>query len=318
MSEILTTWVRSEDSEPGTRETAVGELDRILDAALAHDGLPAVSDQARVAARLGNRAVLLAARADKTVAVGILGEGELDLVVEPSHRGNGVGSTAFRALLADHQAPATGDLRAWVHGDQPAAEHLLETHGFHAARTLIKMALDPAKLPEPLSSDAWETTPPTINGFSVHRFDLASEVDIADVVAVNAAAFVDHPEQGQLTREGFLALTREPWFRAEHLVLAREAPVGSATSRRLAGFSWIKVTHDSAGAATAELYVLGVHPDFGGKGLGRALLNIAMQQMAAEKPAEVSLYVEASNTPALALYERAGFSVATTSKQWIV
>jgi ribosomal protein S18 acetylase RimI-like enzyme len=52
---------------------------------------------------------------------------------------------------------------------------------------------------------------------------------------------------------------------------------------------------------------VGTHADFQRKGLGRRLLYEAMRQLKAEGMEQASICTGNSNTPAIALYEAAGF-----------
>lgn len=284
-------------------------VDQLLTETETVDGQPPVSDQARVAARLATRKVLLgSAPSGELVAVGIVGEEELDLVVHPQSRKNGVGSSMLKRLLlvASQEQQAT-ELKSWIHGDNPAAQKLLSEAGFAPTRTLLKMQLDPSLLPRPAT---FATVP---NGFQLNHFDLENIDHIASLLAVNRAAFADHPEQGNLTVEGFMQLTNEPWFDPKDIMLCFTE---SAEQPRLAGFVWNKTTTDSEAQIETELYVIGVDPDFAGKGLGSALLKVSLARMAQHRPERVSLYVEGDNTPAITIYERAGFNTAQRSQQW--
>ncbi len=269
-------------------------------------------------------------------AFGILGQGEVDLVVLPGARGHGVGTAALRAMLED---AGTGELRAWVHGENPAARALLERSGFLPVRSLLYMTLDPALL-----GSAIEAARAMPAGYAVRAFDPASPGDAAEWVRVNAAAFASHPEQGAMTLGDFEALTREPWFDPEDLRLAFPvdgasegsgtgagerasdrlaervaAPEADGTAPPLAGFAWVKTVAAPEGeepGAETELYVLGVDPAHVGVGLGAALLGETLRRMAAHDPRGISLYVDGDNAAALPLYERAGFVVARRSTQY--
>ena len=134
-----------------------------------------------------------------------------------------------------------------------------------------------------------------------------------DWVRVNAAAFASHPEQGQMSRADFDALTWEPWFAADDLRLAYAT--SGERQGELAGFSWVKTVQEGNTTET-ELYVLGVDPTFAGIGLGAALLGETLRQMATHRPNRITLYVDGDNTNAVALYARAGFGVEQRSMQY--
>ncbi len=266
------------------------------------DGTPPVSDQALLAVAQGKRELI-----ELDDALGIIGEGELDLVVRPTMRRRGIGRRTLQALLATGDRQPSGELRAWAHGDNPAATALLASAGFEPVRELLRLSLDPARL-----ASAIEQARPLPDGFEILGFDPSNRSQRDDWVRVNAAAFATHPEQGAVTRDDFDALTREHWFIAEDLRLAYAANTGDEPS--LAGFTWIKtVTEDET--TESELYVLGVDPGFAGIGLGAALLGETLRRMERHRPDRVTLYVDGDNTNAVALYLRAGFEVEQRSVQ---
>lgn len=274
----------------------------ILAEAARFDGTPPVSDQALMAVAQGRRELV-----DFGDAVGIIGEGELDLVVRPEARGRGIGGASLQALLGLLGDGSGSELKAWAHGENPAAEALLRGAGFAPVRTLLRMSLDPALLPGAIAAAR-----PLPDGFEVSPFDPTRQDEADEWVRVNAAAFAGHPEQGAMTRADFDALTREPWFEAEDLRLAFEAGRPEA---RLAGFTWVKTTREQ-GQVETELYVLGVDPAQAGRGLGAALLGETLRRMARHDPDRITLYVDLDNENAVSLYERAGFEVEQRSTQF--
>ena len=77
---------------------------------------------------------------------------------------------------------------------------------------------------------------------------------------------------------------------------------------RLAAFCWTK-RHPEAPAdpAMGEIYVIGVDPDFQGRGLGRALTVAGLEWLAESGETIGMLYVDATNTAARGLYDSLGF-----------
>jgi mycothiol synthase len=119
---------------------------------------------------------------------------------------------------------------------------------------------------------------------------------------VNNRAFADHPDQGRQTPADIAAAEAEPWFDPEGFRLYED-------EGRLAGFCWTKV-HTGVDPPLGEIYVIGVDPDWHRKGLGRALVLAGLDDLHRRRGTPVGmLYVEASNRPALALYESLGFTI---------
>lgn len=261
--------------------TGDGALERVEDVARAahdHDG----ADPLDEAARLRLRHHGLPDDGAWVVEDGFaLRRGtELDVVVAPTARGRGLGGRL--AALASAEA---GELTSWSHGDLPAARAIAERLGFDRARELWVMRR-PTLLPLPAAD--------LPDGVLVRDF---GEGDAEAVLAVNAAAFAHHPEQGELDGDGLRERMAEPWFDPAGLLLAVDH------DGTLLGFHWTK-QHD---ARTGEVYVLGIGPAAQGRGLGRALTLAGLHHLAARGVEEVLLYVEADNTAARRLYDGVGF-----------
>lgn len=208
---------------------------------------------------------------------------ELDVVVAPARRGRGLG-----ARLAALACAEPGPLTAWSHGDLPAARALAAGLGFERTRELWVMRR-PAVVPLP------PVEPP--DGVLIRDY---GDGDADALLAVNAASFARHPEQGGLDRAGLAERMAEPWFDPAGLLLA-VAPDGD-----LLGFHWTK-QHDTV---TGEVYVVAVAPTAQGRGLGRVLTLAGLHHLAARGAEEVLLYVESDNAAARHLYAGLGFTHA--------
>ena len=125
------------------------------------------------------------------------------------------------------------------------------------------------------------------------------------LLAVNAAAFSHHPEQGGMTLAELAQREEEPWFDPDGLFLAE-------SDGRLIGFHWTKVHPRSPGGRPpfGEVYVVGVSPDAQGMGLGKSLTLTGLHHLSDRGLDEVILYVEADNAPAVAVYSGLGFTHA--------
>ena len=107
-----------------------------------------------------------------------------------------------------------------------------------------------------------------------------------------------HPEHLAALRERLA----EPWVDLDGFVVHEHYG-------RMAGFCWTKV-HADHDPVLGEIYVIAVDPDFHGMGLGKALTLAGLQWLHDERGITTgNLYVDASNTSAVRLYEKLGFTL---------
>jgi mycothiol synthase len=261
------------------------------------DGQQAVSEQGRLRIRGGERdgvSHLLLTLGEELVGYAQLEDTDpveapaAELVVHPSHRGHGHGRALGAALLA-----ASGKrLRVWAHGGHAAARHLAQVLGLTMFRELrqLRRPLTDLELPEPVLAE----------GVTVRTF--VPSVDDTAWLAVNAAAFAHHPEQGSLTQGDLDDRKSEAWFDPEGFFLAERGG-------ELVGFHWTKVHEQEQ---LGEVYVVGVLPGAQGGGLGKALTTIGLRHLAARGLPTAMLYVDADNKAAVSVYERLGFTTYET------
>ncbi len=179
------------------------------------------------------------------------GEFITELVLDAGANGR-VADALVEAAIAtateDGRRPAT--LRWWIPKATGSEDERATSHGFTLERDLVQMR---CALPvvSPTGSDTGVPTRPFRPG-----------VDEEAWLAANNRAFADHPEQGQWDLATLREREREPWFDPDGFrVLEAEG--------RMAGSCWTKI-HRDADPPLGEIYVIGVDPDFQGRGFGRA------------------------------------------------
>tara|TARA_Y100000815_G_scaffold233882_2_gene225665 strand:+ start:968 stop:1816 length:849 start_codon:yes stop_codon:yes gene_type:complete len=222
---------------------------------------------------------------------GLLIEDQIHLCVDPDQRDSGVGGELLEALLTDVWPRRS--LEAWSHADHPAARRLAARHEFEVVRELWVMRrpadqpLPPVELPA---------------GVRIRGFEPG---DTDALLALNAASFASHPEQGAMDAEGFAERCAEPWFDPAGLLIAVDSSSGA--DGEMLGFHWTKVHDRDHG----EVYVVGVSPASQGLGLGRLLTLAGLHHLHERGVREVLLYVESDNAPAINIYrDKLGFTHA--------
>lgn len=253
-------------------------VEQVAAEAAAADGADPLDEATRIA--LVDGAAQLMADDD---GFALVHDDDVALVVRPTARGRGLGST----LLGRVEEAYDGALTAWSHGNHPAAARLAASHGWERVRDLWVMRRPTALgLPELVVPD----------GVTIRSY---RDADAADVVRVNAAAFAHHPEQGAMDFDNLARRMAEPWFDPAGLLVAEDAT-------GMLGFHWTK-QHD---AQHGEVYVVGVAPAAQGRGLGKLLTLAGLHHLAGLGVEEVLLYVESDNGPAVAVYAGLGFTHA--------
>jgi len=279
----------------------------LVEAAMGVDGIAPLSEQVLLAARsdlpsTGSRHFLAYA------GTHLAGYAHLErasdgataeVVVDPGHRRHGIGTALIRALEGSLE-PEAVTLQVWSHGHLDAARALAAREGFSSGRELWAMR-------RPLRPDAGPLPAVRLpEGFTTRHFVVGQDEDAW--LRVNARAFVDHPEQGRMTRLDLDRRIAEPWFDATGLILIedvrRPVPV-------LAASHWTKVVaaeDPQVRTTQGEVYVVGVDPAYQGLGLGRAVTVLGLAHLIERGLAEAILYVDADNAAAVATYSRLGFT----------
>lgn len=199
---------------------------------------------------------------------------------------------ATPALLAELERLVPQPI-VWSHGKRSPVAAAAMARGYTKHRVLWQLRRPLSDVP----------AGPLPEGVRLRAFVPGQDEDAW--LAVNAAAFADHAEQGRWTRADLDAREREPWFDPSGFLLAFRDDT-------LLGFHWTKVHRTGIG----EVYVLGVAPQAQGLRLGTALLNAGLAYLIGRGVPEVMLYVDESNSAAMRMYERSGFAPYDVDAQY--
>lgn len=289
-------------------DAEVRGVEDLLDATGRVDGTPGLNDEARLRLSHPRPGVhhlrSLAATASGSGDPRVLGYAQLDealqvevaagsVVVHPDHRRQGLGTLLLHELLSR----ATRPLQIWAERDTAAARALAARSGLTPRRTLLIMQrpLTPERMDEgPMEGAATVQVPTPPPGVELRSF--RPGVDDGAWVALNARVFAHHPEQGAITAADLTDRMAEPWFDPTGFLLA-------VRDKQMLGFHWTKQHPGRLG----EVYVLGVDPDAGGRGLGSLLLAAGLRHLQDRGNTAVQLYVEADHERAVRLYASSGF-----------
>lgn len=266
-----------------TRSEHASRLALLIARATRADGQPPFSDQSLVDLRSGLRRGSFVEDDGAIAGVSITSAAapfEAEFVVAPLSRHRGLGGRLITDILA-----RTGEqVHLWAHGDHPAARALAARHNLAPVRELLQLRLQPV----------------TASGVPADVAPFRPGTDDSDWLAVNAAAFAQHPEQGGMTQADLEARIAEDWFDADDFLIAR------AANGSMAGFCWLKIV--AGDELIGEFYAVAVAPTAQRTGLGRALVSAGLARLIERGVGISSLYVEADNTAAVSLYRSVGFA----------
>lgn len=279
----------------------VREVEHLIDRVYQADGHRPIDEHRWVDAAHGGRSefaglVLRQDGHDHLVAYSQVTKGDqswaIDLVIDPHHRYDAL-IIAPRLLgaavdLIAHEGG--GHVHWWVYEPTDAHTRVADLVGLAPGRDLYQM-----QVPIPLAETTDLVTRPFVPGQDEERW-----------LEVNNAAFHWHPEQGGWTLDDLRHREQEPWFDPAGFLLHER-------DGRLAGFCWTKLHQEPA---VGEIYVIAVHPDLAGQGLGRALTVAGLAHLS-RRTGTGMLYVDAANAPAVRLYEDLGFRVTSTNRAFV-
>lgn len=223
----------------------------------------------------------------------------VEVVVHPDHQTPDPADGVAPLLLAEARRAVAdaggGTMWLWVHRVRDPQTTLAARMGFTVQRELAYMT-------RPLGAVDQIPSP---EGVTVRAFRPGQ--DEPALLRVNNAAFAGHPENGNWDTAELQRRMRLQWFDPEGLFLAWRRP-------DLLGFHWTK-WHGHAGERpphdpVGEVYVLAVHPDAQGLGLGRGLLRTGLAHLAGRGCRRAILYVDRTSERAVALYAAEGFGLA--------
>lgn len=237
----------------------------------------------------------LATESDRTVGYAQASSGNQGFVVDSIvWSGAQAGMDDIREALLRTLLDALPDGASvtWWADDPLTSDPLAAALGMSKGRTLLQM-----RCPLPLGVTTDVATRPFVVG-----------ADEAAWLEVNNAAFAWHAEQGGWDLATLRQREQEAWFRPDGFLLHER-------DGRLAAFCWTKLHHTEQ--VVGEIYVIAVHPDFHGLGLGRALTVAGLSWLHRAGATEGMLYVDAGNTSAVGLYRTLGFEVVHTDQAYV-
>ena len=203
------------------------------------------------------------------------------------HRNRGIGRRLVRQAIEHAQGLGASVLHAEVSSDGASASHLLESEGFYPVRRYWQMRWEVDGVPNVELPE----------GFSLHPFRPGQDDEA--LTQLQNAAFGDNWGFCPNTVEEIIARVRLNRVDPDGIILVMDGG-------RPAAYNWTLRASNEAGS-TGWIAMTGVHPDYRGRGLGRAVVVAGMEHLKARGVDGIELEVDSDNVPARELYQKLGF-----------
>lgn len=226
-----------------------------------------------------------------------IGRAVLDWLVHPEHRRRGLAKELFRRASRRAKELGARVVHANVSDDNVAGKKLLSRLGFGFVRRFLELRVE---LSGVNLEDAGEVA------LVSRHLQHGEEAELAEIQNRSFAGTWGYNRNSLEEIVYRLNLTgRSP----EDVILICEGD-------RPIGYCWT-AARPSESAATdrrkGEIYMLGVDPDYRGKGVGEQALLAGLAHLKRKGIEVVELTVDSENTAARALYESVGFKVSSTT-----
>jgi mycothiol synthase len=225
-----------------------------------------------------------------------------DLTVHPQFRRHGHGRRLFAAGLEIAANAGRGEINLAVPATGPGRA-FAGAMGLAYRSSLWRLDLPP---------DAFVPTPSFPDGVVARTF--GEWLPLERYVALVNNSFAGHPTPLSWTVAEIRQAHERPDFDPSAILLIASA----ADPEHPTGFVRIGVAPPEEGepATVGDVRLVGVLPEWRGRGLGRELLRWAVVELRSRGVGRISLSVEAENEFALGLYRRTGFEPAIEWPHW--
>jgi mycothiol synthase len=226
-----------------------------------------------------------------------IGRVVLRWMVHPKHHRRGLAVKLVDRAICRTRDLGITTIHVNILRDSPMAKQLLTKMGFTFVRRFLELRLD------------------------------LSETDLPEISKISPRCRPLQPtEEGRLTQLQNRSFTGTWGFNpntVEEIIYRISLPNSSPgdifltfDSDKPVGYCWTRIESwekKAPGEGTGRIYMLGVDPDYRGKGFGRQLLLVGLSYLKSKSLRVVELTVDNENKAARALYESVGFKLWTSS-----
>lgn len=207
--------------------------------------------------------------------------------VLPEHRGKGIGRAIMRRVVEHAEELGVGSLHVEAGVTYSDTQHLLSSHGMDVVKSLWKMRWQQEEVPE-VNLPA---------GFATRSFVKGQDEQI--LTDLQNVAFE--------ANWGFSPNTVEQIrVRVKHNSGGPEGILFIVEDGKPAAYNWTMFFADER-EPSGIIAMTGVHPEYRGRGIGRAIVAAGIAHLVERGANFVDLEVESENAPARDLYLKLGF-----------
>ena len=208
------------------------------------------------------------------------------------HRGKGIGRGLMRRVVEHAEELRVSSLHVEAGVTHSDTQHLLSRHGMRVVGSLWKMRWEGEEVPEVRLP----------SGFSIRSLVVGQ--DEQTLTELQNVAFEENWGFSPNTVEQIEVRVENNRGGPESIILITED--GIAEGGKPAAYNWTMFYADDD-APSGVIAMTGVHPDYRGRGIGRAVVTVGIANLVERGASVVDLEVDADNTPARELYLNLGF-----------
>jgi len=216
-----------------------------------------------------------------------------EILVLPEYRHQGIARELYHQAIPHARARGTNVAHVNVREDNTIGRLVLEKTGFKPIRRFCEMAVD---LTEVLEQDVFA-------GFTVRSLQEGEE---ASLTRLQNRCFAGSWGYNPNTAEEIEYAVNATDNIQELIFIATDGD-------RLVGYQWMNIEQDIRGTRQGRVSMLGVDPEYRGKGIGRELMQAGLGCLKSRGLKIARLTVDSENMAANTLYHSVGFRESDTS-----
>ena len=217
----------------------------------------------------------------------------LDCLVHPRHRRRGLATKLLAYAMHCAKELEAEVAHVNIREDNVVARSVLSRLGFKAIRRFLELRLQLAEVGLPDT---------THNAYPSRHLQNGEEDKLTQI---QNRCFTGSWGYNPNT-------TEEIVYRLNLSYRSPEDAVVTYDGYKLVGYCWTTINHE-AELADGRIYMMGVDPDYRGRGIGKAALLAGLSYLKAKGVQVAELTVDSENKAACALYHSLGFKIWTSS-----